>query len=99
MCVCVCVCVHVCMMYDTDHCHRHLNSLRCVCVCVCVCFHIMLYVNCFGRTVLDMCMEYHIWVNMCCVSTQGVDKRMLNVYFLLRTLQMKLLARQLVCRS
>ena len=23
-----------------------------VCVCVCVCFHIMPYVNCFGRTVL-----------------------------------------------
>ena len=23
-----------------------------VCVCVCVCFHIIPYVNCFGRTVL-----------------------------------------------
>ena len=34
----------------------------CVCACVCVClfFHIILYVNCFGRTVLYMCIEYHI---------------------------------------
>ena len=37
----------------------------CVCVCVCVCvvrvvFHIILYVNCFGRTVLHMCIEYPI---------------------------------------
>ena len=27
--------------------------------CVCV-FHIILYVNCFGRTVLYMFIEYHI---------------------------------------
>ena len=31
-----------------------------VCVCVCVCFHIIPYVNCFGRTVLYMCIEYCI---------------------------------------
>ena len=40
MCVCVCVCVCV--------------ECMCVCVCVeCVClfFRIILYVNCFGRTV------------------------------------------------
>ena len=44
----------------------------CVCVSVCVCggggvfvvrffiFHIILYVDCFGRTMLYMCIEYHI---------------------------------------
>ena len=40
----------------------------CVCVCVHVCsalffsfsFLIILYVNCFGRTMLYMCIEYHI---------------------------------------
>ena len=30
----------------------------CECVCVCVCFHIIPYVNCFGRTVPYMCIEY-----------------------------------------
>ena len=29
-------------------------------VCVCLLFRIILYVNCFGRTVLYMCVEYHI---------------------------------------
>ena len=51
----------------------------CVCVCVCVVrvfFRIILYVNCFGRTVLYMCIEYHIHV-----SAQGVDERMINVYY------------------
>ena len=54
----------------------------CVCVCVCVCvvrvsvfvFHILLYVNCFGRTVLYMYTEYSIKVIMYLVSAQGVDK-------------------------
>ena len=33
----------------------------CVCVvCVCVFFCITLYLNCFGRTVLYVCIEYHI---------------------------------------
>ena len=53
----------------------------CVCVCVCVCFHIILYVNCFGRTVLYMCIEYHISVTMYHVSTQGVDECMINVHY------------------
>ena len=44
-------------------------------------FFIMLYVNCFGRTVLYMCIEYHIWVNMYHVSAQGVDERMINVHY------------------
>ena len=43
MCVCVCVCVCVCGGVD---------------VCMCVCFHIILYVNCFGRTVLYIGIEY-----------------------------------------
>ena len=49
MCVCVC------------------EGGRCVCVCVCVCVYVFVvcvffipYVNCFGRTVLYMCTEYHI---------------------------------------
>ena len=40
---------------------------ECVCVCVCsavfvfvLVFCIILYVNCFGRTMLYMCIEYHI---------------------------------------
>ena len=64
----------------------------CVCVCVCVCvsvsvcsaffsFRIILYVNCFGRTVLYMCIEYHIWVNMYYVSAQGDDERTINVHY------------------
>ena len=69
------------VLVHTDQCHTNMFEFIAVCVCVCVCFHIMLYVNCFGRTVLDMCMEYHIWVNMCCVSTQGVDEHMINVHY------------------
>ena len=55
-------------------------------MCVCVClyifiFFIILYVNCFGRTMLYMCIEYHIQVNMYHVSTQGVDECMINVHY------------------
>ena len=39
-CLCVCVCECECV---------------CVCVWVCVCVRIMLCVNCFGRTLLYMC--------------------------------------------
>ena len=42
---------------------QFLLQSMCVCVCVCVCvvrFFIILYVNCFGRTMLYMCTEYHI---------------------------------------
>ena len=57
-----------------------------MCVCVCSAFlyiyiFIILYVNCFGRTMLYMCIEYHIQVNMYHVSAQGVDERMINVYY------------------
>ena len=58
-----------------------------MCVCVCPCVrsfvrvHIIPYVNCFGRTVLYMCIEYYIWVNMYHVSAQGVDERMINVHY------------------
>ena len=44
-------------------------------------FKIILYVNCFGRTMLYMCIEYHISVNMYHVSAQGVDERMINVHY------------------
>ena len=44
-------------------------------------FCIILYVNCFGRTMLYMCIEYHIYVNMYHVSDQGVDERMINVHY------------------
>ena len=59
----------------------------CVCVCVCVCvyfyfYFIILYVlNCFGRTMLYMCIEYHIYVNMYHVSAEGVDGRVINVHY------------------
>ena len=76
VCVCVCVCVFAC---------------ACVCVCVRLCMYvcsayfnfnfIILYVKCFGRTMLYMSIEYHIQVNMYHVSTQGVDERMINVHY------------------
>ena len=49
VCVCVCACVRACV---------------CACVCVCsafllLCVCMILYVNCFGRTMLYMCTEYH----------------------------------------
>ena len=49
--------------------------------CVCLGFCIILYVNCFGRTVLYICIEYHIYVNMYHVSAQGVDECMINVHY------------------
>ena len=48
---------------------------------MCLVFHIILYVNCFGSTVLYMCIEYHIYVNMYHVSVQGVDECMINVHY------------------
>ena len=62
VCVCVCVCAYVCV------CARARVTCVCVCVCVCVrvcsaflfCFLNNTYVNCFGRTMLYMCIEYHI---------------------------------------
>ena len=72
--IAVCVCVRVCACVCVCACVR-----ACVRACMCV-FHIILYVNCFGRTVLYMCIEYHIWVNMYNVSAQGADERMINVH-------------------
>ena len=60
-----CVCVHV--MYIRIHCG------------VCVCFRIILYVNCFDRTVLYVCIGYHIKVNVYYVSAQGVDEHAITV--------------------
>ena len=51
------------------------------CARACVFFNIILYVNCSGRTVLYMCIEYHIQVNMYHVSAQDVDERIINVHY------------------
>ena len=59
----------------------------CVCVCVFVVrffvffFNLILYVDCFGRTMLYMGIEYHMEVNMYHVSAQGVDECMINVNY------------------
>ena len=59
--VCVCVCVCVCACVRARVCARVRACVHaCVCVCVCVCFRIILYVNCFDRTVLYMRIDYHI---------------------------------------
>ena len=75
MCVCVCVCVCVCAC----------SAFVCLCLFVCL-FQfpndiLCKYVNCFGRTVLYMCIEYHIQVNMYHVSAQGVDERTMHVHY------------------
>ena len=52
------VLLHKCFIVKTE-----IVFYVCVCVCgayVCLSFCIILYVNCFGRTVLFMCIEYHI---------------------------------------
>ena len=56
----------------------------CVCVYVYVCVgggRGGLYVGCLGGTVLYVCIEYHIEVNMYHVSAQCVDERMINVHY------------------
>ena len=76
LCVCACVracvrvCVHSCMhmhlLIQISIIHFWIHCSLCVCmhvcriVCVCLFFHIILYVNCFGRTVLYVCLEYCI---------------------------------------
>ena len=54
----------------------------CVCLqCFFIYFCIILYVNSFGRTMLYMCIEYHIQVNMYHVSAQGFDECMINIHY------------------
>ena len=60
--------MHVCVRVFVVH--------SCFCF---VLFFIIFYVDRFGRTMLYMCIEYHIQVNMYHVSAQGVDERMINV--------------------
>ena len=67
----------LCVMYDTDQCHEHSNLLQCVCVFP----YNTLCELLFDRTVLYMCIEYHIQVNMYHVSAQGVDERRINVHY------------------
>ena len=50
--VCVCVRVRVCV---------------CVCVCVYVCFHIILYINCFGSTVLYNLYKQNVVFRLICI--------------------------------
>ena len=64
--VCVCACVRACVRARARACVR-----VCVCVCVCVCLCVracvrvfvarlekqQLYVNCFGRAMLYMCID------------------------------------------
>ena len=57
--VCVCVCAHTCIILISVI-HIWIHYSLCVCGCMCLFFCIILYVNCFGRTVLYMCTEYHI---------------------------------------
>ena len=45
---------------------------------------IIIYVNCFGRIVICMCIEYRFYkINMYHVSAQGVDECMINLLLLL----------------
>ena len=44
--------------------------------------YIILYVNCFGRTVFYVCIEYRVTVNVYHVSAQGVDARIINVGYM-----------------
>ena len=57
----------------------------CVCVFVVRLFFknifIILYVNCSGRTMLYMCIEYYIQINMYHVSAQGIDELMINIHY------------------
>jgi len=59
---------------------RQSSHHVCVFVVLFILFFIILYVECFGRTMLCMCIEYHIYVNMYHVSAQGIDERMINVH-------------------
>ena len=68
MCVCVRACVCVCACVILWICL--VGWLICV-VLACF-FHIILHVNCFGRTVLYMCIEYQ---DVYHVSAQGVDDK------------------------
>ena len=72
-CVCVCVCVfafvrtcscartHLCIQISVIHVWTHCS------LCVCVFLHTILYRNCFGRTVLYMCIE-NITSGLICIT-------------------------------
>ena len=82
----VCLCARArARMYDTDQCRTHLNSVEGILFLFLFYFYFLggegvcLSVWCFG-TVLYVCIEYHIQVNMYHVSAQGVDERVINVH-------------------
>ena len=68
--MCVRACVRAC----------ERASVR-ACVRACVCFHIISYVNCFGRTVLYVCTCIEYCIDVFHVSAQGIDERMINVHY------------------
>ena len=47
----------------------------------------VLSVGCLGRTVLYVCIEYRIQVNMYHVSVKGVDERLINLHYYYQTLR------------
>ena len=52
-----------------------------IALCLCVRFLTVPYVNCFGRIVFYVSIEYCIWVNIYHVSAQGIDEHMINVHY------------------
>ena len=79
-CVCVCVCVHACVcMYRSVSCMFKLNGLNSLCLLFLL--DIILYVNCISRTVLYMCIESCVLINMYHVNTQDIDARAIHVYY------------------
>ena len=65
---CVYIITYVCLTQQMlGHFQYPISATVCVCVCVCsiyiyiyIYIYIIFYVNCFGRTMLYMCIEYHI---------------------------------------
>ena len=47
----------------------------------CLSFRMVLCVGCIDRTMLYLCIEYHIEVNMYHVSVHCIDEHMINVHF------------------
>ena len=52
-------------------------------MCVCWFFNTILYVNCFDKTVLYVCIQNIVFIIiiMYHVNARGVDKRMINVHY------------------
>ena len=46
-----------------------------------LCTYLILYVIVFGKTLLYMCIEYCVQVNVYYMSAQGVDECMINAHY------------------